>query len=80
MTPYDLMIRTNHYLIKGGKLTENQKNRIANQFLQEVSTTYQRLKDDKGVKSSNNTDSQGRRMYPEFFIPPYNNGKNIKRY
>ena len=78
MTPYDLKIRTNHYLLKGGKLTENQKNRIVNQFLQEVSTTYQRLKDDKGVKSSNNTDSQGRRMYPEFFIPPYNNGKKYK--
>lgn len=78
MTTYDLMIKTNHYLIKGGKLTETQKNSIVNQFILEISNTYQRQKYYNGVKSPNNTDSKGRRMYPEFFIPPYNDGKKYK--
>ena len=59
MTTYDLMIKTIHYLMKGGKLTEDQKNSIVNRFMMEISTTYQRQKY-TGVKFLNNTDSQGR--------------------
>ena len=28
MTPYEFMIKTNHYLIKGGDLTKPQKDKI----------------------------------------------------
>ncbi len=34
MTVYELMIKTNHHLIKGGELTESQKANISVSFLQ----------------------------------------------
>jgi len=39
MTAYELMIKTNHHLIKGGKLTDAQKATIARQLLAARSTT-----------------------------------------
>ena len=78
MTVYELMIKTNHYLIKGGVFTEPQKRNIIQQLLSAKSTPEQAKRFYVGVKFSNNTDSQGRRMYPEYCIPPYNDGKKYK--
>jgi hypothetical protein len=58
------MINTDRYLIKGGTLTEPQKADIIRQLL--------------AAKSVERTKQGGRRMYPEFFIPPYNDGKKLK--
>lgn len=72
------MIKTNHYLIKGGTLTEKLKQTIVKQLLSAVSKSYDAQRFYNGVKFQNNIDTKGRRMYPIFFIPPYNNGKKFK--
>lgn len=75
MDTYELMIKTNDYLIKGGVLTDNQKQNIVVQFLSAVSNKETARRYYNGVKYPNNIDNEGRRMYPVFFIPPYNNGE-----
>lgn len=78
MDIYELMIKTNYFLIKGGILTDGQKHNIANQFLSAASNKETARRFYNGVKYPNNIDKEGRRMYPVFFIPPYNNGKKYK--
>ncbi len=78
MTPYELMVKTNHYLIKGGALANAQKANIVRQLLAAKSTPEQATRFYAGVRFPGNIDSSGRRMYPEFFIPPYNSGKKYK--
>ena len=78
MTAYELMVKTNHYLIKGGELTDAQKTNIIRQLLAAKSTPQQAVRFYAGVRFPGNTDSSGRRMYPEFFIPPYNGGEKYK--
>ncbi len=78
MTPYDLMIKTNHYLITCGELTKVQRANILNQFRANRSTKEQAQQFYNGLKFPNNTDKNGRQMYPTFFIPPYNDGKKYK--
>lgn len=63
MIPYELMIKTNHNLIKGIQLTDNEKLDIVNLFLAERSTPEQ-IK--RFFKYNNNIDNNGRRMYPVF--------------
>ena len=89
MTTHELMIRFNHYLIKNvsspvkSLLTESQKARITNQFLNSRSSanTVQRFK--KGVNAPEylfmfKQSEASRVMYPLFFIPPYNSGKKLQ--
>lgn len=78
MTAYEIMIKTNHYLIKGGQLTENQKANLTNQLLSFNNTIDHIVKIYDGVKLSNNIIDNGRKMYPIFYIPPYNEGKKLK--
>jgi len=78
MTTYELIIKTNHYLIKGGTLTDNQKQNIVGRFMSNVSNKEAAECFYKGVKFPDNIDSEGRRMYPIFFIPPYNDGKKYQ--
>ncbi|HPS35934.1 MAG TPA: hypothetical protein PK854_11790 [Oscillospiraceae bacterium] len=78
MTPYELMVKTNHYLIKGGELTDAQKGNIVRQLLAAVSTSEQAARFYAGVRFPGNTDASGRRMYPAFFIPPYYGGEKYK--
>ena len=78
MTAYELMIKTNHYLIKGGELSDKQKSNIMGQLLSAKTKTMQAKRFYNGVKLPNNIDNCGRRMYPEYFIPPYNEGKKLK--
>jgi hypothetical protein len=60
------MINTDRYLIKGGTLTEPQKLNIVRQLM--AARSDERAKQSFGR----------RRMSPEFFIPPYNDGKKLK--
>lgn len=78
MTSYELMIKVNHYLIKGGKIDSGQKNVIVNQFISDISTPEQAQQFYSSVKSPDNLDKSGRRMYPIFYIPPYGDGKKLK--
>lgn len=81
MTAYELMIKTNHYLIKnpaGDSLSPSQKRRIVTELLAARSTPEQCRQFYRGANFPNNRDAHGRRMYPEFFIPPYNDGKKYK--
>jgi len=78
MTIYEVMLRTNHNIIKREFLSEKQKQNIVNMFLNSISTKDEALKFYKGVRFANNIDKEGRRMYPIYFIPPYNDGKKYK--
>jgi len=78
MTTYELLVKTNHYLIKGGKLTQKQKSNIFNQLMSAKNTLEQAKQFYNGVKFPNNRDNSGRMIYPIFYIPPYNCGKKLK--
>lgn len=78
MTPYELMIKTNQYLIEGGELSPNQKDNITRQLLAARSSSEQAQSFYRGVKYPGNIDNTGRQMYPVFYIPPYNNGKKLQ--
>lgn len=78
MNAYELMIKTNHNLIKGNTFTKTQKVNITKQLLAAKSSSEQLQKFYEEMRFFNNCDAIGRRMYPEFFIPPYNNGKKLK--
>ena len=78
MNAYELMIKTNHYLIKGGRLPDSQKNYIVNQLLSAQSKPEHAKRFYQGVKIPNNIDSEGRQMYPIYYIPPYNGGAKLK--
>lgn len=78
MNAHELMVKTNHYLIKGGNLTAPQKANIVRRLLSARSTPEQAERFYRGVKYPGNTDREGRRMYPVFYIPPYNGGKKLK--
>lgn len=78
MTTYEMMIKTNHYLIKGSELTDSQKENIVRQLLAAQSDERTKQSFYNGVKLPNNIDGDGRRMYPIFYIPPYNDGKKLQ--
>jgi hypothetical protein len=78
MNAYDLMIKTNHYLIKGGSLTDLQKDNIVSQLLSAQTIPEQAKRFYNGVKFPNNIDGEGRQMYPVFYIPQYNDGLKLK--
>ncbi|HKM33467.1 MAG TPA: hypothetical protein VJY54_01835 [Lachnospiraceae bacterium] len=59
-------------------MTEYQKAKIVRQFLAAQSEERTKQSFYSGVKFPNNIDSDGRRMYPIFYIPPYNDGKKLK--
>ena len=81
MTAYELMIKTNHYLIKNpdeDSLSPAQKRRIVTELLAARSTPDQCRRFHPGINFADNRDAHRRRLYPEFFIPPYNDGKKYK--
>jgi len=78
MTPHELMVKTNHHLIKSGNLTEPQKTNIVRQLLAARNDERTKQSFYNGVKFPNNIDGDGRRMYPIFYMPPYNDGKKLK--
>jgi len=80
MTLYELMLRTNHYLIRadGPPLTDAQKSYIVRRFLGAQSSPDAAQRFYAGVRYAGNRDAAGRRMYPECFIPPYNDGQKFR--
>jgi hypothetical protein len=78
MTLYEKMIWVNSALIKGRVFTEIEKEKITHHFLNGISNekTADRFYD--SIRFPNNIDKSGRRMYPVFYIPPYNSGKKYK--
>lgn len=80
MTPYELMIKTNHYLIKNGDLTTSQKHNIVCQLLSARSTLEQKERFYCSVKFPGNTDSNGRHMYPAFLFHRTTRERSIKQF
>ena len=81
MTAYELMIKTNHYLIRNpspDSLSPAQKSRIVRELLAARSSPEQRRRFYLGVKFPGNCDAHGLRLYPDFYVPPYNDGKKYK--
>jgi len=71
MAAYELMIKTNHYLIKDGVLTNGQKAKIVRHLLAarnsdlEIQNFYAKMKAGSG-------------SYPSYFLPPYNDNKKYQ--
>ena len=66
MAAYELMIKTSHNLIRGGEYNESEKKDIVKQ-----------------LRAGRITDGQKRTFadpnwYPDFYIPPHNNGKRLQ--
>ena len=78
MTAYELMIETNHRLIKGDEPTQVQKAEIISQLLSWRTSPMQARKFYNGVRLPDNIDAEGRRMYPMYYIPPYGDGGKLK--
>ena len=70
MTAYELMIKTNHYLIKGGELTEPQKANITGQLLAARSPQNEVERFQRSMKDAV--------MYPSVYIPPYKGGEKYQ--
>ena len=71
MTAHELMIKTNHHLIKGGELTEPQKANIVRQLL------AVRTDENKVQKFYEKTKADGS-TYPGYYLPPYNDNKKYQ--
>ncbi|MCL2199321.1 MAG: hypothetical protein FWB80_14720 [Defluviitaleaceae bacterium] len=65
MTAYELMIKTNHHLIRGGNLNDAQKAKIA-----------RKLRENRATDGKIRTFDPY--AYPKFYIPPYNTGKKLQ--
>ena len=65
MDAYELMIKTNHHLIRDGVLTDAQKATIARKLREGKITDGRRRTFDAYA-------------YPRFYIPPHNNGKKLQ--
>ena len=75
---YDLMLQTNYRLISGENIGGEEKRDITERLLA-AKNTGDRVQGFYGSFGlDGNTDGNVRRMYPEFFIPPYNNGKKYR--
>jgi len=62
---YELMIKTNHYLLRDGVLTDTHKAKITRQLRENKITDGRRRTFDAYA-------------YPRFYIPPHNNGKKLQ--
>jgi hypothetical protein len=71
MTAHELMVRTNHYLIKGGELTEAHKTNITGQLLAAKSTPEQARRRFTKITGGE------RQMYPFLYVLPYNGGAKL---
>jgi hypothetical protein len=80
MNAYEIMVKTNHHIIKGGDLTDAQKANIVRQLLSTRSDECTKQSFYKGVNYQNNTDDSGdvTGTYPSYYIPPYNGGKKLQ--
>jgi len=65
MAAYELMIKTNHHLIRGGKYSDSEQADIASHL------RAGRITDGRERKFNPY-------WYPKFYIPPHNNGKKLQ--
>ena len=65
MIAYDLMIKTNHALIRGSSFSDEQKLSIVHQLRKNRITDGRKRTFDAYA-------------YPRFYIPPHNNGKKLQ--
>ena len=75
MTVYETMLWANLELIKGTAFPAGERDRITAQLLAGVCDSPTADRFYRSMKLPNNTDANGRRMYPMFYIPPYNDGR-----
>lgn len=73
MNVYETVISLNRRLIEGDTITPAERQTASELFLANVSDRRTVTRFHNGVNAPGPED--GRRMYPEFFIPPYNEGK-----
>ena len=71
MTAYELMIKTNHHLIKDGELIQSQKANIVSQLIAARSDEPTVQKFYAKMKADGST-------YPGYFLPPYNGNKKFQ--
>lgn len=75
---YELMLKTNYRLILGENISDMEKRNITERLLAEKNTREQVLRFNAGMGFAGNADGGAGRMYPEFYIPPYNNGRKYR--
>lgn len=76
MTTYELMVKLNHYLIKGGSLNENQKRKIIEQFLSAITPRNITNYFYTGIMETKSEMCHDRQMCPLFFIPSHSDGSD----
>lgn len=79
MRAYETMIKTNYELIKGYNLFEKDKEAIVNVLMSARKSTVHMEYISGGVRHLSKSVAGGKRqMAPQFFVPPYNEGKRLK--
>ena len=84
MTAYELMIKTNHHLIKGGTLTDAQKASIVRQLLaarsdkRTVYDVHKAMHQNQEPQPDENGDYTTGGTYPAYYIQPYNQNKKYQ--
>lgn len=78
MTTYKAMISINHRLIKGEVLSIEERESTINLMLSARSSPEKAHRFYQSVRFPNNIDTNGRRLYPIHYIPPYNENKKLK--
>jgi hypothetical protein len=78
MTTYDLMIKTNDYLLGGGCLSDGQKRKIVDQYMESICDPEKVSRFHRSVNAPSASNGDSRQMYPVYYIPPFNNGYKLK--
>jgi hypothetical protein len=75
LTLYELMFKANFALLKDEDIKPQDRNYIVNRFLDGVSSQNTINRFHKGVNAPLKENGDTRKMYPIYYIPPYDNGK-----
>ncbi|MBQ8641010.1 MAG: hypothetical protein IJ480_02235 [Clostridia bacterium] len=80
MTPYEAMVQTSRRIIRYGAdtISAEERRSLVPLLLSARSSREEAMRFYTAVRFPGNRDAHGRRMYPEFMIPPYNAGKKYK--
>lgn len=78
MTAYEIMVKANYKLIQEGSISENEKAVIVTELLAARSNPEQVIRFHTAINNFNLTNAGTDKMYPVFYIPPYNNGRKLK--
>jgi len=75
LTLYELTFKVNNEMLKGKEIASKDKEYIVKQFIDGVSNKDTVARFHKGVHAPNSENGDNRKMYPLFYISPYDNGK-----